>query len=94
MCIVNYVHPQTFRSTPAGITVYHPGLIAKHYGDLPVTWTPGEIKWERGDLLDSDPDERQTVYMMDGIDEAGNSYTGTGYYYHDELDEVIDIEKV
>jgi len=51
-----------------------------------------EIEWELQQLIDRDPEERMKVYAAMGKDKDGNTYSGSAYFYCDELDEVRDIE--
>lgn len=53
-----------------------------------------EIEWEdlQEELLESDPEERMKVYKTTGVDSKGNTYTGSAYFFSDELDEIRDIE--
>jgi len=63
---------------------------SKATNDLP------EIEWEdlQQELLESDPDERMAVYKTTGVDANGNEYTGSAYFFSDELDEIKDIELI
>ena len=53
-----------------------------------------EISWEQGELLEEDVDKRMIIYLMWGMDKAGNEYQGEGYYFHDEFNEVKNITKI
>lgn len=51
------------------------------------------IEWEFGELLEKDIDERMEVYLANGTDFQGHTYTGSAYFYSGELDEIKDIEE-
>lgn len=55
-----------------------------------------EIDWhdKKVELLESDIDERMEVYIAYGTDEAGKSYTGTAYFFCDELYIINEIERI
>jgi hypothetical protein len=51
------------------------------------------IEWDiTNELLEKDIDERMEVYVAHGEDKKGNQYSGSAYYFCDELDEIKDIE--
>lgn len=55
-----------------------------------------EIEWEdlKQDLIHSDPEERESVYVTTGTDKEGNLYFGSAVFVCDEFLCIKDIEKV
>lgn len=52
------------------------------------------IEWEIGDLMEFDPEERMEVFDAFGKDKNGRSYSGSAYFFCNELDEIKDIERL
>jgi hypothetical protein len=54
-----------------------------------------EIEWERtNELLEKDIDERAEYYLMNGCDNDGRQYEGTGEYSCGEFVKIEDITQV
>lgn len=55
-----------------------------------------KINWEIDyrDLLEKDVDERMEVFAAHGVgEETGKQYSGSAYFFCNELDEIKDIEE-
>lgn len=53
------------------------------------------IEWEiTSEILEEDVDERMTIYRAEGKDNWGNDYSGSAVYFHDDFDEMKNIEEV
>ncbi len=54
------------------------------------------IKWDIDfkDCVDEDIDERMKVYIATGVDESGQEYVGSAYFFADELEGIRDIERI
>jgi hypothetical protein len=52
-----------------------------------------EIGWEQSEFQE-EHGSGFTEWAISGLDDDGNEYTAIGYYQHDELTEVADIQQI
>lgn len=52
-----------------------------------------DIEWEQVSM-EEDYGDGVTEWYMDGIDDNQNVYSAIGIYLHDELTDIVDIEKL